>query len=72
MFGLPAVVATLQGIGMAGLPRTPRWLCMQQRMEEARDVLAYLRPGVPKVLLLVRTRAGQGGMNGCAAWPGKE
>ena len=49
MFGLPAVIAVAQGLGMLLLPETPRWLCLQKRTEEAKDVIKKLRKGVPQV-----------------------
>ncbi len=38
-FGVEAIPAGLFFLALFGIPRTPRWLVKQQRIEEARDVL---------------------------------
>jgi sugar porter (SP) family MFS transporter len=45
MLGLAAVPGAVLAVGMLTVPRTPRWLAMKHRDEEARDVLDELREG---------------------------
>jgi sugar porter (SP) family MFS transporter len=45
MLGVAAVPGTALAIGMLTVPRTPRWLTMHRREDEARDVLERLREG---------------------------
>ncbi|XP_065061741.1 solute carrier family 2, facilitated glucose transporter member 12-like [Rhopilema esculentum] len=44
MFGLSAIPALLQGLGMMFLPSSPRWLVSMQNIQEARLVVAKLWP----------------------------
>lgn len=43
MFGLSAVLAILQLIGMAWMPRSPKWLFSKGRCAEAKAVLIKIR-----------------------------
>jgi hypothetical protein len=43
MFGLSAVPAALQLVGMLFLPESPRWLMMKGREAQAHQVLGSLR-----------------------------
>jgi sugar porter (SP) family MFS transporter len=45
MLGVAAIPGIALAIGMLTGPRTPRWLVMKQREDEARDVLETLREG---------------------------
>jgi len=45
MLGLAAIPGAVLAVGMLTVPRTPRWLAMRHREEEARAVLERLREG---------------------------
>ena len=44
MLGIEALPAVLWGILLLGLPRSPRWLLLHNRTDEAREVLAFMQP----------------------------
>jgi sugar porter (SP) family MFS transporter len=43
MFGIGAVPAVILGLGMLWMPESPRWLVLNQREQEAAQVLAKIR-----------------------------
>jgi sugar porter (SP) family MFS transporter len=45
MLGLAAIPGAVLAVGMLTVPRTPRWLAMKHRDDEAREVLETLRAG---------------------------
>ena len=45
MLGLAAIPGAVLAVGMLTVPRTPRWLAMKHRDDEAREVLEPLRAG---------------------------
>ncbi|GGM46228.1 putative metabolite transport protein YwtG [Longimycelium tulufanense] len=45
MFGVAIVPSVALGVGMLFLPETPRWLVRAGRIDQARAVLARIRPG---------------------------
>ncbi|XP_052776267.1 solute carrier family 2, facilitated glucose transporter member 12-like isoform X2 [Mya arenaria] len=47
MFSLSALPAVVQGVGMFFLPRSPRYLMLKKKEEEAEKVLGKLRGGAP-------------------------